>query len=105
MAEQLTTAQRMMNFGALTRENIHMLPSQEVSGEYGSMQFIFPKTRLLARTYLMFEVSLKMKHASKTKFEPKNKYDFHKVIRKITMDMNNGFMPFVVSGETVMTGF
>ena len=99
MAEQLTTAQRMMNFSALTRQNIHMLPSQEVNGEYGSMQFIFPKTRLLAKTYLKFDVTVNVAHGSKTKLEPKNEYDFYKVIRKITMDMNNGFMPVVASGE------
>ena len=96
---QITTAQRMQNFSALTRQNFHMMPVQTVDTEVGTIQFTLPKARVLAKTYLKVDVECTMKHASGTALKPKHDFDLMKIIRKIAMDVNVGFMPVSLSGS------
>lgn len=93
----ITTQQRMLNFSTLTRQNRHEIAPKVTDTEFSSLQFEYPKARLLAQTHINVEVSFKLKHASLTSLEL-NVYDPYKIIRKITQDLNNGFMPVVMSG-------
>ena len=99
--QKISAQQRMLNFAAMTRQNEHMIGKQTVNDELSTIQFVYPKTRLLAQTYLKVDVDFNLTHASETELEISN-YDLAKIIRKITMDLNNGFMPIVVSGEEMM---
>lgn len=92
---QIPIAQRQANFAAMTRQHMHMLPKQIATSENSTLQFIYPKTRLLAQTYLLVDVEV---DGGSDKTNPSD-FDKYKIIRKITMDLNNGFSPVVVSGE------
>lgn len=98
-AQKLSTNQRMQYFAALTRQNMHMLPTQETHMEHDTIQIILPKTRVLAKTYLQFEVDCSVKHASKTKFAPVHEYDLFNIVERIAMDVNVGFMPVSLTGK------
>jgi hypothetical protein len=64
------------------------------------MQVVFPKARLLSKVIVDFEVKVKITHASLTTitvpaFAP------YKLLRRISLDLNNGFMPFVIDGVSL----
>ena len=92
---QIPVAQRQANFATLTRQNMHMLPKQVATTENSTLQFIYPKTRLLAQTYLLVDVDVD----SGTDKTNGSVYDKFNILRKITMDLNNGFSPVVMSGK------
>lgn len=95
--QNISVQQRMLNFASLTRQNMHNMPKQVTDTEFTTMQFTYPKSRLLAQTYLKVDVECTLKHASATTFTPKTPYSLMKVVRKVTQDLNNGFMPVVMS--------
>lgn len=97
MAEEkkITTAQRMMNFAALTRQHMHMLPAQTATSELETLQFTLPKTRLLAQIFLKVDVTC----TGVTEKSPVPAYNPYRILRNISLDLNNGFRPFVMSGE------
>lgn len=96
MAEQkITVQQRMLNFASLTRQNMHMLPKQIANEEYTTLQFTYPKTRLLAQTFLRVKVTV----ADGVAKDNETPFDKFAILRKITLDLNNGFMPLVMSGK------
>lgn len=96
MSEQkITVAQRMQNFATLTRQHMHMIPKQVATAENTTLQFIYPKTRLLAQTFLKVDVVV----ASGQAKENESPFDKYGILRKITMDLNNGFSPVVMSGK------
>lgn len=96
-AQKLTTAQRMQFFSALTRKHTHTLPSHTTNLEHDTIEILLPKTRVLAKTYLMFEVDATIAHASEGEFTPLQPYDLLKIIPRINMDVNVGFMPVTLS--------
>ena len=93
MAEQLTAQQRAQLFAMATRQNMQMLASQTVTSTPNTVQFTLPKARLLAGLYL----KIKATFPDGTSI-PNHAINRHKLIRRISLDLNNGFAPFVVSG-------
>lgn len=94
-AQKITVQQRMQNFATLTRQHRHMLPKQVATEENTTLQFVFPKTRLLAQTYLKVDVEVTNGVAN----EDATPFDLYGILRKVTLDLNNGFMPLVMSGK------
>jgi len=94
-AKQITAAQRAQNFAAATRQNLHMLPSKTLVNLGESVQFNYPKARLLGKTFVKVEVALK-NAVSKSFTKATTPYE---IIRRISLSLNNGFEPFVVSGR------
>lgn len=92
MAENknLTAQQRAAYFAAATRQYRQQLPSEQVNRGASTMQFTFPKARLLAHVGLVVEV--KAENMAEGVLP-------HKVLRRIALDLNNGFSPYIVTGE------
>lgn len=79
---ELTALQRAQMFAMSTRQNWHMLAKQTINNMPGTLQFNLPKARLLSGLF----VSIKLTGGSIDD------------IRRLSLDLNNGFAPFVVSG-------
>lgn len=98
MAEQtLTAQQRAQLFIQSTRQNRHMLASQTI-GEYDNATFTLPKNRLLSKIAFRVEAKVNVKHASKTSIDV-DTFTPYKLLRRISLDLNNGFSPYVLSGK------
>jgi len=91
MAE-LNAQQRAQLFAMSTRQNLHMLAKQTATTVPNTLQFSLPKARLLAGLY----VKVKATFASKPSGLDLTKLPY--LVRRISLDLNNGFNPFVVSG-------
>ena len=92
---QLTPAQRAYYFAQYTRQNFQTLPTQSFTGEGQRIQFILPKARYLACTYLEVEAVCKLTGSGTVKVS-----DYPGAIfNRVSLDLNNGFMPFVLSGR------
>ena len=98
MAEQITAQQRAQLFAMSTRQNLQMLAKQTANTGASTLQFNLPKARLLAKTIVHFKGKVNVKHASKTTI-PTTEFTIYKAIRRISLDLNNGFSPFVCTGE------
>lgn len=93
--KQITPAQRMALFNQSTRQNKHMLPVTSCVGGSQTMQLLLPKSRLLSKIMVKVNAKINLTHASKTKCN----INCNKLIRRFSLDLNNGFSPFVVSGD------
>lgn len=94
MAQQeITPAQRMAYFNQSTRQNFHMMPT-ETGGASQTIQMQLPKARLLSKIILKVEAKVNAKHATKGSV----KVNPHGLIRRISLDLNNGFSPYTVTG-------
>lgn len=94
---KVSPAQRASNFAQMTRSNWQMLPS--VTGaENSTVQIQIPKVRLTSRIRLEVTATVTATHASSTTFtlQPLAPYN---IFNRITVDMNNGFSPFSLSGR------
>lgn len=99
MAQQrvLTPAERAENFARETRH--HLQPITPKAGAEGAtIVFDLPKTRMLAKTYLMVEANVKVTHASQTTFTPADFAPFT-LLRRVRFEANNGFAPITLSGK------
>lgn len=93
MAEQLTAQQRAQLFAMSTRQNMQMLAKETAVTLPNTLQFTLPKARLLAGLY----VNVKATWGTAPTVSDKSKLP--KLVRRISLDLNNGFAPFVISGE------
>lgn len=94
MAESLTAQQRAQLFAMSTRQNMQMLAKQTAVTFPTTVQFTLPKARLLAGLY----INLKATYGEDFPQLGSNA-DVHNFIRRISLDLNNGFAPFVISGS------
>ena len=101
MVTTVSPQQRALNFGAYTRQHIQTLGSQ--SGTANShIEYEVPKARLLQAINLLVEVTLKKASASTTTLNDLNaKMELYNVIRRMSIDYNNGFSPVVASGKDI----
>lgn len=98
MAEQLTAQQRAQLFAMSTRQNYQMLAKETAAQGATTVQFSLPKARLLSKVMVEVDATVKVKHDSKTSIEV-GAFTPYKVVRRIALDLNNGFSPYVVAGE------
>lgn len=91
MAE-LTAQQRAQLFAMSTRQNRHMLAKQTATTTPNTLQFTLPKARLLSGLY----VKIKTTFGSKPTEMDMEKLPY--LVRRISLDLNNGFAPFTISG-------
>lgn len=98
MADRQPTAQERANaFAQLTRQNWQSSPA--VAGaDSTTIQIPIPKVRLTSKVRLMVTATLNVIHASVATYTPSAFAPFS-LIRKVQVDMNNGFSPFTVSGS------
>ncbi|MBQ7289035.1 MAG: cytoplasmic protein [Clostridia bacterium] len=92
MAEnKLTAQQRAQLFGAATRQHFQMIGKKSV-GPSQTVEFAVPKARIVEG------FRLRMKGAVTGGTLIPGSYDIYDLIRRISVDFNNGFSPVVVSG-------
>ena len=103
MAENrsVTPQERMAAFIRETRQNMHMLSQKSTAQEFSTLSFEFPKSRYLACVYVQCTVDVTLTHASTTEF-PIEPYQFARAIRRLSLDLNTGFKPFVLTGGEAM---
>lgn len=90
-------AVRAAFFAQATRQNWQMLPS--IAGdESTTVQFTIPKVRLLSKVRLLIEAIVTATHASSTTYV-KGTFAPFDFIRRVQMEINNGFTPFNLSGR------
>ena len=99
----ISPAQRAQNFSAATRQNFHMLPTQTITGMSGqTVQFTYPKSRLLSKTFVLFDILLNVENSNNAVNylnETSDPYRPYDLVRRISLSLNNGFDPFVTSGR------
>lgn len=101
MAEQqpqLSAQERAILFAQATRQNLQTLPSKRVESENTTVTFDLPKTRLLSKIYVEFDIVANLKSTTGSKIDF-NTFNVHNILRRVALDLNNGFSPFVVSGR------
>ena len=99
MAEQqLNATQRAQLFAMSTRQNWQMLAKETATVHPSTIQFTLPKTRLLSGITLRIYATINVKHATKTELAT-DIFTPYRTVRKINIDLNNGFSPFSLSGE------
>lgn len=94
---QISPAQRNQYFMQLTRQHIQSLAAKPWT-EGSTISFEIPKARLLAKIKLLVSAILTVTHATETAFVPVANAPFP-LVKKIEVNLNNGFSPYVVSGE------
>lgn len=97
MAE-ITAQERMANFAKATRQNHQQLPAQMVTTGNTTMEFTLPKARLLSKLWLDVEAQVTVEGTINTDY-----LNLHRLIRRITLDLNNGFSPVLASAEDIAT--
>lgn len=99
--QQLTASQRAALFAQATRQNMQMLPSQVASSGASTLTFTLPKARLLSKILLDCSFKVNMKHPSELDLPATDVFSPYNLIRKISLDLNNGFSPYVIGGKEV----
>lgn len=92
----LTPQDRATLFTQSTRQNYQMLPRQKVTGEGQTVQFTLPKVRLLSS--LLIEVEAVATLTSNNGTIAQHRFAPYNILRRISLDMNNGFSPVIASG-------
>ena len=97
----ITAQQRAMLFGANTRQHFQMLGSKEIIGGAQTITFNIPKVRLLQSVRLLVECTYNIKGSSSLA-KPENETLLpYKLLRRVSIDFNNGFSPIVISGKNM----
>lgn len=94
---ELTPQQRQMNFNRLTRQHYQMVADQPAA-ENTTISFDLAKSRLTNRVRFEVSATLTVTHAANTTYTPHPFAPFN-LINRVTIDINNGFSPFTVSGR------
>lgn len=98
MAEQLTVQERNALFAQATRQNLQGLGKKTVTQGASTITFLLPKARLLSKILLDVDVKFKLKHGSSTPLNT-DEFSVFRPIRRISLDLNNGFSPFVIGAR------
>lgn len=95
--QQISPQQRAALFGMATRQNWQTLPTVAVTAENTTAQFTLPKTRLLSKMLVNIDavVTLKSNAATITK----NPVSPFGILRRVALDLNNGFTPYIIGGR------
>lgn len=99
MAEQkqVSAQERAMYFAQATRQTFQTLPTKKVESEQNTVQITLPKARLLSKVVLEIEAIATLKSTAATiKRKTMSPYG---IIRNISLDLNNGFRAFTLSGQ------
>lgn len=95
--KQVDPAVRAAMFAQMTRQHIRSMPSESANaGE--TITFTLPKVRLLSKIWLLVTATVKVTHASASTFQP-HPFAPWNLLRRVSVDANNGFSPLVVSGR------
>lgn len=95
--KQLSAQDRAMLFSQATRQTFQTLGAVQVNSELSTVSFSLPKSRLLSKIWLEFEGSCVNTSPTAPFFKPS--LSPMQMIRRIEVNLNNGFSPFILSGR------
>lgn len=95
--KQVDPAVRAAMFAQMTRQHVRSMPSQSAKA-FETMTFTLPKVRLLSKIWLLVTATVKVQHASQSSFTP-HPFAPWNLLRRVSVDANNGFSPFVIDGK------
>lgn len=98
MGNTLTVQERNAMFAQATRQNYQGLGKKSVNTGASTLSFILPKARLMSKILLDIDMKFKLKHDDSSTFETDESTPY-RPIRRISLDLNNGFAPFVIGGR------
>ena len=99
MAQSMTVQQRNALFAQATRQNIQGMAKKKITQGATTVSFEIPKARLLAKIWL--EIDYKFKLTSSTVSSvTTSKLTPYAPIRRISLDLNNGWSPYVLDGKS-----
>lgn len=97
MAEkQLSPQERAMLFSQGTRQTFQTLGAIHVTGENTRNTFTLPKSRLLSKIWIEVEAEYIIKSDMSIL---NNKFSPLEILRRVEVNLNNGFSPFILSGR------
>jgi len=92
-------AARAEKFAQMTRQ--HWQPLAPIAGAANSrVSFTLPKSRLLSKTVLMVEATLRATHASLTTYVP-HAFAPYNLLSQVRVETNTGFTPIRLSGRSL----
>lgn len=100
MAQSLTVQQRNALFAQATRQNIQGLTRKEVTSGGSTLTFEVPKARLLSKIWLEIDAKLKVKSTTVTSAQALDELSPYQMLRRISIDLNNGWSPYVIDGKS-----
>ena len=99
MAQSMTVQQRNALFAQATRQNIQGMAKKKITQGATSVSFEIPKARLLSKIWL--EIDYKFNLTASTEISiPTDKLTPYAPIRRISLDLNNGWSPYVLDGKS-----
>lgn len=99
MAQQeMNAMQRAQLFAMSTRQNMHMLAKESANTAPSTLEFNLPKNRLLSSLLVRVTATVTAKGNGTATYKH---HEIGKLLRRISLDLNNGFMPFNLSGEEI----
>lgn len=98
MAEkQISAQERAMYFAQATRQTYQTLPTSRFTQENSTIMIDIPKVRLMSKIILEVEAVATLKSTAATIL--KDTFSPYGILRRISVDLNNGFSPFILSGK------
>lgn len=99
MAQSMTVQQRNALFAQATRQNIQGMAKKKITQGATAVSFEIPKARLLAKIWLEIDYKFKLKSSTVTSVNT-SKMTPYAPIRRISLDLNNGWSPYVLDGKS-----
>lgn len=98
-AQQISPQQRAALFTQATRQNYQTLGTRSASSELEQIVFDLPKARLLSKITLIVEAVANLKSSNSA--IPVAASQGFGVLRKVQLDLNNGFSPYSLTGDAL----
>ena len=99
MAQSMTVQQRNALFAQATRQNIQGMAKKKITQGATTVSFEIPKARLLSKIWLEIDYKFKLKSSSVSSVNT-SKLTPYAPIRRISLDLNNGWSPYVLDGKS-----
>ena len=99
MAQSMTVQQRNALFAQATRQNIQGMAKKKITQGATTVSFEIPKARLLSKIWLEIDYKFKLKSSTVSSVNT-SKLTPYAPIRRISLDLNNGWSPYVLDGKS-----
>ena len=99
MAQSMTVQQRNALFAQATRQNIQGMAKKKITQGATTVSFEIPKARLLSKIWLEIDYNFTLYSETITSVAT-SKLTPYAPIRRISLDLNNGWSPYVLDGKS-----
>ena len=99
MAQSMTVQQRNALFAQATRQNIQGMAKKKITQGATTVSFEIPKARLLSKIWLEIDYKFTLTSPTVDRVDT-TKLTPYAPIRRISLDLNNGWSPYVLDGKS-----